>query len=177
MLADSKIVVVVGILVLRQRRWRLGYCMITQTRLGALRPQPLAPYPPIDCALCHHRIQGDIPGPRFNRVNTLAFVCKPNEQRPVPVPPPTQEGEAAVVVAFSHADSIAAGVETHEWQQHQMQGSCRAELTTATRRLGNAEAVAAHGVGGAVANKPEPSAEIPGQHWQIPAPAPRRQPM
>jgi alkanesulfonate monooxygenase SsuD/methylene tetrahydromethanopterin reductase-like flavin-dependent oxidoreductase (luciferase family) len=67
-------------------------------------------------------------------------VGQSDEPRPAPHWAALQKGEAAVVEAAAHADSLASLVEAHQGHQEEVEMT-RVDAATAGRRLRDAESV------------------------------------
>ena len=76
-----------------------------------------------------------------------------------------EEGEAAIVIAAAHAETIAARVETDQWCEYQIQFAAIASLARMTHRLWNSEAIALHRAATRIRREPECAGRR--QHGQV----------
>lgn len=111
-------------------------------------------------------VQGHIPGARLECLHPLALVGDTDQERTVPAPVPAQIGEGAVVVAATHSQSVAVGIEADEWDQQQVQGPGKSDTVVAQLGLGNAEAVFFQWTARGILQKPELSAWMWPEYWK-----------
>src|SRR5690348_8936046 len=74
-----------------------------------------------------------------NGGNLLEGICDTHEAWPAPRDMMATIREGAVVVATTHAEAHAVHIETHQWQQHQIEPSCLDGL--GAMRLDDAEVI------------------------------------
>lgn len=96
-------------------------------------------------------------------------MCESDQARLLPVLAAAQEGEAAIIEAGAHTNSVALGVEANQWNEDQMQPLWGNDLATTHAWLQDAEAVRSPEALSSVSDEPEPAPGMWSQHRKIPA--------
>jgi hypothetical protein len=123
-----------------------------------------------------NRIEGHVPGLRFDDINALAFVRKADEARPQPVPPRAKKGQRAIVISCSHADSVAVAIESDEGHDDQVEPLRYANPPTPAGGLYDTVTILPQRRVGKVADKPQSSVCVLAQNRKVPLAAARESP-
>ena len=121
----------------------------------------------VKSVLCDDRIERDVPRLRLQSVYPLRLMRKAEQEGSCNVFAGTFECEAAVVVAATHAQAMAAIVETEQRHDHQVEVACGDQVVGADLRFGDAEAVAYQRVARVPAAEQQPAAAKRVQYRQV----------